>query len=231
MLFRSNQQAAQDSWEIASNFWSRELRQQLGRMPPEALAQRATNFNPETQTPDEWVDSSRYGSTSSVRLSPMEIQEEFQVEPEAGSFLAVDDDLRRQAAMGLEQVAMAAPDVIDHRKVVRFHLSTIRGIGNPDDYIIPEQPKSSVPPAKINISLTMPFQTLPEDVQNQILPMLGLQPSNELKHESTIAAVGKMSKASDHAANLLSPADQADQSQMSGEQDVPKAMQTKVAGA
>jgi hypothetical protein len=55
---------------------------------------------------------------------------------------------------------------------VRFHLGTIRGIGDPDSYIKPEQPQSSIPPAKINISLSMPFDKLPEDVQNQILPML-----------------------------------------------------------
>ena len=128
----------------------------LGAMDPQALAQRGANFNPEKQTPEAWVNTSRYGRTAAVKLDPMEMQEEFQVEPEAGSYLAVDDDLRRQAAMGLEQIAMAAPDVIDHRKVVRFHLSTIRGIGNPDDYIIPENPHPGPPPAKINISAARP---------------------------------------------------------------------------
>ena len=51
-----------------------------------------------------------------------------------------------------------------------------------------------------------------EDVQNQILPMLGLQPSEELKNEATINAVGKLSQAADHASNLLSAAEQTDQS-------------------
>lgn len=41
----------------------------------------------------------------------------------------------------------------------------------------------------------MPFDKLPEDVQNQILPMLGLQPSQGLKHEAAINAVGKLSQA------------------------------------
>ena len=106
-----------------------------------------------------------------------------------------------------------APDVIDIRKVVRFHLSTIRGIGDPDSYIIPENPNPQPPSAKVNISLTMPFPQLPEDVQNQILPMLGLQPSQELQHEATINAVGKLSQAADHASNLLSAAEQPDASQ------------------
>ena len=59
----------------------------------------------------------------------------------------------------------------------------------------------------------MPFDKLPEDVQNQILPMLGLQPSEELKHEATVNAVGKLSQAADHASNLLSAAEQPDGSQ------------------
>ena len=103
--------------------------------------------------------------------------------------------------------------VVDLRKVVRFHLGTIRGIGDPDSYIKPEQPQSSIPPAKINSSLSMPFDKLPEDVQNQILPMLGVQPSEKLKHEYAVNAVGKMSQAADHASNLLSAAEQPDAGQ------------------
>jgi hypothetical protein len=110
------------------------------------------------------------------------------------------------------------------------HPRTIRGIGNPDDYIIPQNPNPQPPPAKVNISLTMPFPQLPEDVQNQILPMLGLQPSVELQHESTLNAVEKMSKAADHAKNLLSPAEEPAQSDQNSTSAAPKAMQTKVAG-
>ncbi len=80
-------------------------------------------------------------------------------------------------------------------------------------YILPPEPPHGPPPAKVNISLSMPFDKLPEDVQNQILPMLGLQPSEELKHDATINAVGKLSQAADHASNLLSAAEQPDASQ------------------
>jgi hypothetical protein len=179
-----NQQAATDEWEIESRFWPPELRRMLGQMDPQELAQRGVNFDPAVMQPEQWVLSSGYGKTAAIRVNPMEVQEDFQVEAEAGSYLAVDDDLRRAAANDLEQVALSAPQVIDIRKVVRFHLGTIRGIGDPDSYIIPENPHPGPPPAKVNISLSMPFDKLPEDVQNQILPMLGLQPSEELKHES-----------------------------------------------
>ena len=176
-----NQQAARESWEIASNFWTQELREMISGMPPEQLTApaafdddgkplpRAMNYD-SSQTAEQWLSTSRYGKTAAVRLDPMEIQEEYEVEPEAGSYLAVDDDLRRAAAMDLEQVAMAAPDVVDHRKVVRFHLSTIRGIGNPDDYIIPENPNPQPPPFKGNIGVNLPLDKMPSDIVNQILP-------------------------------------------------------------
>jgi len=234
-----NQQAARESWEIASNFWTQELREMLSRASPDQLnapasfdddnnaLPRAVNFDATKQSPEQWVTTSRYGKAAAVRLDPMDIQEEYEVEPEAGSYLAVDDDLRRAAAMDLEQVAMAAPDVVDHRKVVRFHLSTIRGIGNPDDYIIPENPNPQPPPFKGNIGVNLPLDKMPSDVVNQILPMFGLQPSAELAHRDTMDAVGRMSEAADHASNLLSPADKADEAQ-----DIvtaaPKAMQTRV---
>ncbi len=116
----------------------------LSQMDPQELAERGVNFDPAVMQPEQWVLSSGYGKTAAIRVNPLEIQEDFQVEAEAGSYLAVDDDLRRAAANDLEQVALSAPDVIDIRKVVRFHLGTIRGIGDPDSYIKPEQPKSSV---------------------------------------------------------------------------------------
>ncbi|HEY4901376.1 MAG TPA: hypothetical protein VIH91_11215 [Terriglobales bacterium] len=207
------QQAASDDWEIESRDRSPELRKMLSQMDPQELAERGINFDPAVMQPEQWVLSSGYGKTAAIRVNPLKIQEDFQVEAEAGSYLAVDDDLRRAAANDLEQVALSALDVIDIRKVVRFHLGTIRGIGGPDSYIKPENPNPGPPPAEINISLSMPFDKLPEDVQNQILPMLGLQPSQELKHEATVNAVGKLSQAADHASNLLSAAEQPDAGQ------------------
>ena len=65
------------------------------------------------------------------------------------------------------------------------------------------------------------------DIVNQILPIFGLQPSTELAHRDTMDAVGRMPEAADHASNLLSPADKADEAQ-----DIstvaPKQMQTRV---
>jgi len=150
-----------------------------------------------------------------------------QEQPQADWYWAMEVDLRRVAAMDLEQVAMAAPEVVDHRKVVHFHQSTIRGIGNPDDYIIPENPNPQPLPFKGNIGVNLPLDKMPADIVNQILPVFGLQPSTELAHRDTMVAVGRMSEAADHASNLLSPADKADQAQGIATA-APKAMQTKV---
>jgi hypothetical protein len=145
----------------------------------------------------------------------MEIQQDFQVEPEAGSYLAVDDELRQQAAQNLTQVAMANPDIVDRRKVIRFQMSTIRGIGNPDDYFLPEQPQSP-PPPKVNVNLQVPMDKMPGDVVNQLLPMIGLQPSQMLDHQDQMNAVQKTAEsaqsAGEAADSLLSPGE-ADQDQ------------------
>jgi hypothetical protein len=118
------EKAARETWEIASNFWTQELRERLSKASPDQLSApasfdddnnalpRAVNFDATKQSPEQWVTTSRYGKAAAVRLDPIHIQEEYEVEPEAGSYLAVDDDLRRSAAMDLEQVAMAAPDVV-----------------------------------------------------------------------------------------------------------------------
>ena len=122
---------------------------------------------------------------------------------------------------------MAAPDVVDHRKA-RFHLSTIRGIGNPDDYIIPENPNPQLPPFKRNNGVNLPLDKMPSEVVNQILPMFGVQPSAELAHRDTMDAVERMSKAADHASNLLSPAGEAVTAHVASA--APKEMQTRMAG-
>jgi hypothetical protein len=62
---------------------------------------------------------------------------------------------------------------------------------------------------------------------NQVLPMFGLQPSVELEHRDTMEAVGRMSEDANHATNLLSPADKADEGQNLTTAG-PKQMQTTV---
>jgi hypothetical protein len=210
-----NQQAATEKWEIDSQFWNEDLRKSLSEMDPQALAEVAIGYKPPTvegetvipgDDPKEWALSSRYGKTAAVRLDPLEIQEDLQVEPEAGSYLAVDDEIRKADAMDLEQVAAAMPDVVDRRKVARFHLSTIRNIGNPDEYILPENPNPAPPFKGLGGNISIPFDKLPHDVQNQLLQSFGLQPSEELAHRDTLEGLERLDKAATAVTNLTGPA-------------------------
>jgi hypothetical protein len=133
----------------------------------------------------EWALSSRFGKVAAIRLDPLEIQEDLQVEPESMSYLSIDDELRQTAAQQLDAVAMAAPDVLDRRKVVRFHLSTIRNIGNPDDYLMPEQTAPQPPPFKGSIGVNMPLDKMPSDIVNQVLPLDAVSKLNEAGKAAT----------------------------------------------
>jgi hypothetical protein len=137
-------------------------------------------------------------------LSPNDIQMDFECEPEAGSYLALDDERRQQAAQTLTQVAMANPDIVDRQKVIRFQMSTIRGIGNPDDYLLPPQPQQP-PPPKVGANITIPLDKMPADIVNQLLPLLGMQPSQTLAHRDQMAAVTQAGAAADSADSMMGP--------------------------
>lgn len=184
-----NQQAAQDAWEVEQKHWG----QQLGQMVKDA-----------GDKPPEWALSDRMGKTSAVRIDPMEIQEDLQVEPESGSYMSVDDDLRRSAAQDMAQIATQAPNVIDVRKVARFALSTIRGIGNPDDYILPP-PGPQPPQPKVNFNFTGKMEDFPS-VAAAVMQEMGMQTPNDINEQEQLNTLKRVSEAADHATNLLSPA-------------------------
>jgi hypothetical protein len=193
-------QEQQERWTIEERYWGQGLRKRIEQLEG---------------PPPDWAIKDGSNHTFAVRLDPMDIQQDFEVEPEAGSYLAVDDELRQQAAQNLTQVAMANPDVIDRRKVIRFQMTTIRGIGNPDDYFLPPTPPQP-PPPKINVNIQVPMDKMPGDIVNQLLPELGLQPSDALAHKDQMDAMSQMGEAGqtvgEAADSLLSPGE-ADQQQ------------------
>ena len=212
-------QEQQQDWEIEERYWGAGLRKRIEQMQQE-----------QGETPD-WVmkgggGGEGGGKVYAVRLNVMQIQRDFQVEPEAGSYLAVDDEQRQAAAQNLTQVAMGNPDVIDRQKVIRFQLSTIRGIGNPDDYLLPPSPPPP-PEPKISASIQIPMDKMPGDIVNQLLPMIGLQPSQTLMQRDQVQGVSDIAdagqKAGEAADSLLSPGEhdqamQLQQAQQQGDQ-------------
>ena len=150
--------------------------------------------------------SQRYGKASVVNLDFMELQQEIQVEPAAMSMLSVDDDIRRNAALQLVEMAGQMPSVADPYYCMHFYASTIRGI-DADKAVPPPKPPQPVPP-KVTVTVAAKVD-LPPGVQTSLFQSLTGQPlqpadQQEIAHDATLKGVVKLSTAADHADNLMS---------------------------
>jgi hypothetical protein len=175
--------------------------------------------------PDEYALSIRTvgGAAREVKIAPMDIQNDYEVLPEAGSTLASDDDFKTNGLQAFWALGQGHPDIINLRAVATALARATPGI-DPETVILPPPPpQPPQPPAKLNISLAIKWENLPPDVQSAILQREGLPV--ELAH---VEGVGKMikaaSEAADHAANLEQPVHQTPEPQPSnGNQGKPKA--------
>jgi hypothetical protein len=215
-----NQQAACDAFTIEQQYFTAKLKEAVeqGQLPAWA-AQRAQIAAEDAaavadKLNEHWGLSARNGKTVAIRIDVREMQEDYQVEPEAGSYLSVDDELNKQTAMDLQQVATANPGLLNQRMIAQFQLSTIRGLPEPAaNYLLPEMPPDPMAAAKLSASLSIKFETLDPKAQEFFLSQLGYQEDpSDVAAKQQLHAVAQMSAASDHASNLLSPADQPDQS-------------------
>lgn len=148
----------------------------------------------------------RYGKASVAKLDFMELQQEIQVEPAAMSMLSVDDDLRRNAASQLVEMATQMPSIVDPHYAAHFYASTIRGI-DADKAVPPPKPPQP-PPPKVSVTIAVKWPEIPAEAQAQILTAAGTQVSPEMMQElhisDTLKGIEKMSQAADHADNLMS---------------------------
>jgi hypothetical protein len=213
-IWMNQQMADMDkSWEVPSKYFGGQMRDYFAGkgIDPKKYDVKSYLEQQQNQAAEiPWIMTDQGGMISSVKLDPMEIQEDFECEPEAGSYMAVDDDLRRQAAVELDQVAMQAPDVLDRRKVIVNHLKTIKGIDQPEDFLAPERTTPPPPPVKVNVSLTGKIEDVP-GAMNALLQELGLPPSQDLAEQGQLNTIKRLSQASDHASNLLSNPDATDE--------------------
>ena len=146
----------------------------------------------------------------SITIDPMDIQEEFQVIPEAGSTLADDDEFKTQALQQLFQLAAAHPDVFNKRNIGQKLLQTMPGISVEEGMAPPPAGPPPPPPPKVSLNVAVKFETLAADVQSAILSEIGLPThGTEVMGAITHAtdAVQKISDAADAATNLQSAAE------------------------
>lgn len=189
----------------SQNIYLKELGEKKLRMNQ----QLGSGWELSAKYPRSQVLTDQYGKTAAIPLDIMEIQEFYEVEPEAGSMLAVNDELKRAAAQDLMITAQQNPDIIDRRKVAAFQLSTIPGIGNAQDYIIPEDPNPPKPDAKVSVSVPIPFVSLPPDAQKMALTLLFGQQipasvASEIDNAATMQGVKMVSEAATAAHDMLS---------------------------
>jgi len=124
--------------------------------------------------------------------------------------MAVNDDLKRQAAAQLGQIAMQAPGILDPQKVMMNLLKTIPNLdGEPESYFLPPPDPSAPPqPQKYNVtaSISIPLDKMEPEIQQYMLTKyLGAPEMPGLEDQSQLNLVGRVSEAANHADNLLSP--------------------------
>jgi hypothetical protein len=162
-----------------------------------------TSLLPQQQENAGEAISMKSGTAQTITLDWTEIQEDLQVEPEAGSTLSIDDEFHRMAAQQLYQAAAADPETFDKYYAAQKWAEKIRGV-DANKAVRTPQPPPQVPP-KVSVSISVPFEKLPAEVQNQMLQEIGLQPSAELGHRDTLDGVIKIGEAADAAAKLEEP--------------------------
>lgn len=110
--------------------------------------------------------SQRYGKTSSITLDPMEIQEDIQVEPVAGSMLSVDDDIKRTSAMQMYTLALQNPSDWNTKYCAQIVAGTIRGV---DAEKAINQAPPQPPGPKMSVNLAVKYPELPAEAQVALL--------------------------------------------------------------
>jgi hypothetical protein len=172
--------------------------------------------------------SQRFGQTKLITIDPYEIQDPLiEVEPVAGSTLAVDDELRANKIQNIYQMAEADPQTWDKYEAGKLVLTTIKGIGDTSKLL---KDPAAQPPAgpKVGVNISIPLDKMPADIINQGLQMVGFQPSADMAAKQTLEAVQHASDAADAATNLSSPAKSKDELAQEAQQNKLDAASKKV---
>jgi len=153
--------------------------------------------------------SQRGGKTAGITLDPMEIQEDIQVEPAAGSMLAVDDEIKQNSAMKFYALAIQDPANFNTNYAAEFLASTIRGV-DPSKAVNPPAPPQP-PPPKWSVAVATKWPELPPQIQAQLIESCGGQVSQitmeDLEAQQAMQDVQHVSAAADAASNLVAPPD------------------------
>lgn len=154
--------------------------------------------------------SQRFGKTALITIESVpELQGQdgqfIEVEPVAGSTLAVDDELRATKIMNIYQMAAQNPALWNQYKVAKLALTTIKGVGATDD-LLNDPAQQSAPGPKVSVSVTAALEKQPPDIQQKVFSMAFGQPSADLETSSKLAGVKQLAEAANANVDLHSPA-------------------------
>ena len=141
-----------------------------------------------------------------IKVSPMDIQEDYEILPEAGSTLASDDQFRIGSLQQFYAIASQHPDIMNLRNILTKLAQATPGI-NAEEVIIPEQPQPQQgPEIRIVVSVPAPWEKLAPDVKATILERAGLP--TEMTHATGVGEMlDHVRRAADNAAELERPSD------------------------
>jgi hypothetical protein len=151
--------------------------------------------------------SQRYGKTALITIESVpELQDPgIEVEPVAGSTLAVDDELRANKITNIYQMAVQNPSLWNQYKAAKLVLTTVKGVGATDELL--NDPGAEAPAGpKVGVNISVPFDKLPPDKQQQVFTAVLGGPSADLEMTSKMEGVKQLSEAADAVANLHSSA-------------------------
>lgn len=172
----------------------------------------------------------RYDKVRTITIDPYEIQDPLiEVEPIAGSTLAVDDEIRANKIQTIYAAAEADPVTWNKPEAAKLMLSTVKGVGDTSKLLNdPTAAKPAGPKVSVNISIPLDkAKQIPADILNPLLAEAGIPPSQDVAAAQKLDAVSALSTAADAATNLTSEAKTEDDKKLEA---ATKKVETKVNG-
>jgi hypothetical protein len=163
---------------------------------------------PQGQGKDQTAVSIRNAGAQAryIKISPMDMQEVYEILPEAGSTLSADDEFRVGALQQFLVLGERHPDIVNVRAIITKLAQATPGVSPEDVILPPPPPQPPVPPVKMNISLQIKWTDLAPDVQAAILAHEAL-PQDVTHLEGVGKMIQKTADAADAASELERPVD------------------------
>lgn len=194
-------QSKLDSYDC---YWKEDGEKDLAMMQGEAALGEMESIS--IINPRRWSRTDalvqQFGQTARITIDPYELSEDIEVEPEAASTLAVDDEFHRMNAQWLYQASMQDPVTFSRRECALLVVRTMRGadpnkVINPVMLPPPEQPK-------VSVGIQIKYAELDPDTQKTLIEGITKQPVGPgFQVQKAVDGVKKLAEAGEAANSLM----------------------------